>query len=162
MLVVDTSAFISLGTCGLTQIFLKEFEINTSQAVIKELEEISEYDDREAKAAQEVLDQKKMIDIHEVGESGDFKHSRIDRGEGSCAVLAKNLGSDFLVTDDIRALPYLKNISSTKVVISPIVLKALVKRDVMTEKEAMRKVEIMMNARDWFETPIYEKALELF
>lgn len=77
-------------------------------------------------------------------------------------VLTHKIGADFLITDDIRALPYLKNIASTKVVISPIVLKALVKRGALDEKEAKKKIRVMLEARDWFEVPIYEKSLELF
>lgn len=44
----------------------------------------------------------------------------------------------------------------------PIVLKALVKRGELDEKEAKKKVKVMLEARDWFETPIYEKALDIF
>lgn len=162
MLVVDTSAFISLGLCDETGDLLDGFEVHTSREVIQELEEISEYGDREAEAAREVLDEKEKMMIHEVGKAGEFKHGRIDRGEGSCGVLAEKIRPDLLVTDDIRALPYLENISSTRVVISPIVLKALVKREVLDEKEAKKKVKVMLKERDWFETPIYEKALDIF
>ncbi len=162
MLVVDTSAFISLGLCDEVQTLLDEFEVHTSRAVIQELEDMSGYDDHEAGAAQSILDKKEKVTIHEVGGAGRLEHGRIDRGEGSCAVLTHSIEADFLITDDIRALPYLKNIASTTVVISPIVLKAFVKRGVLDEKEAKKKVQIMLESRDWFGVPIYEKALELF
>lgn len=162
MLVVDTSAFISLGLCDEVNTLLDEFEVHTSKTVIQELKETSEYDDQEAEVARSVLDEKEKMVIHDIGEAGKFKRNRIDQGEGSCAVLAREIGSDFLITDDIRALPYLENIASTRVAISPIVLKALVKRDVLNEEEAKKKAKVVLNTRDWFETPIYEKAVKIF
>jgi len=162
MLVVDTSAFISLGICDCVQILLDEFDIHTSRAVIEELEELSGFDDLEASVADRSLDRKNLLKVHEVGEAGIFEHRKIDRGEGSCAVLARKIGAEFLVTDDIRALPLLKNIALTEVVISPIVLKALVKRGVLSEEEAEKKLEKLIEKRDWFETPIYERSLDLF
>jgi len=47
-------------------------------------------------------------------------------------------------------------------VISPILLKALVKRDVLEQAEALRKLEEAAENRDWLESPIYEKAKNLF
>ena len=121
-----------------------------------------EYEDKEGKIAESVLQNDDKITIHDVGEEGSFKHRNIDKGEGSCAILARKIKADFLVTDDVRALPYLKNISRTKVVFSPIVLKALVHKNILSEKEAKDKVKILIESRDWFETPIYERSLELF
>ncbi len=162
MIVVDTSAFISLGFCDLVLVLLKEFEVHTTEVVIDELKEMREYEDEEGETAKKVIENKDEITIHEFDKKFNFKQRDIDRGEGSCAVLAKNTGTDFLITDDVRALPYLKTISMTKVVFSPIVLKALVHRNILSEKEAEEKLTDLIESRDWFETPIYEKSLELF
>ena len=97
-----------------------------------------------------------------MGKVGDFDHIKIDRGEGSCAVLARNIDAEFLITDDIRALPLLKNIASTKVVISPIVLKVMGKKGLPSNDEGKEKLEKLIGKRDWFETLIYERSLELF
>jgi len=162
MLVLDTSAFISLGICDCVEILLEKFDVHTSGAVMDELEELSAYDDLEGDVAETWLERKDLLKVHEVGEAGEFDHGKIDRGEGSCAVLARKMNAEFLITDDVRALPLLKNIASTKVVISPIVLKALVKRGMMSNDEGKEKLEKLIEKRDWFETPIYERSLELF
>jgi len=162
MLVLDTSAFISLGICDCVEILLDEFDFHTSEAVMDELEKMSGYDDLEADVAEIWLERKDQLNVHQVGEAGEFDHSKIDRGEGSCAVLARKIDAEFLITDDIRALPLLKNIASTEVVISPIVLKAVVKRGLLSDDEAKGKLEKLIENRDWFETPIYERSVELF
>jgi len=162
MLILDTSAFISLGICDCVEILLNEFDLHTSGAVMDELEELSGYDDLEADVAERWLERKDQLNVHQVGEAGEFDHGKIDRGEGSCAVLARKIDAEFLITDDVRALPLLKNIASTEVVISPIVLKALVKRGLLGDDEAKEKLEKLIEKRDWFETPIYERSLGLF
>ncbi len=162
MLVLDTSAFISLGICDCVEILLDEFDVHTSNAVMDELEELSSYDDLEAEIAERWLKRKDQLNVHQIGEAGEFDHGRIDRGEGSCAVLAKKTDAEFLITDDVRALPFLKNIALTEIVISPIVLKALVKRGLLSNDEATEKLEKLIEKRDWFETPIYERSLEFF
>ncbi len=162
MLVLDTSAFISLGICDCVEILLDEFDLHTSDAIINELEELSGYDDLEADVAERWLEKKDRLNVQQVGEAGEFDHGKIDKGEGSCAVLARKTDAEFLITDDVRALPLLKNIASTEVVISPIVLKALVKRDRLSNDEAKNKLDKLIRDRDWFETPIYKMSLELF
>lgn len=162
MIVVDTNAIISLGFCDLSLTSLENFDVHTIEVVLEELEEIMEYDDKKGKIAERILHNDDKITIHDVREEGSFKHRRIDKGGCSCVILARKIKADFLVTDDIRDLPYLKNISMTKVVFSPIFLKALVHKDVLTEKEAKEKLIKLIENRDWFETPIYERSLELF
>ncbi|MFW6142050.1 MAG: hypothetical protein ACOC53_05765 [Candidatus Saliniplasma sp.] len=162
MLILDTSAFISLGICGCVEILLDEFDIHTSCAVIDELKDMSGYNDLEADVAERWLEKKDLLNVHDIGKAGEFDHKKIDRGKGSCAVLARKMNAKFLITDDIRALPLLKNIASTKVAISPIVMKALVKRGLLSDDEAKNKLEKLIDKRDWFETPIYERSLELF
>ncbi|MFB6197135.1 MAG: hypothetical protein ABEI52_02545, partial [Halobacteriaceae archaeon] len=70
--------------------------------------------------------------------------------------------ADFLITDDLRALPELQTVASSKVAISPIVLKALVQRDVLTQEEALEKLDELAEQRDWLGTPIYRRAKNLF
>ena len=72
------------------------------------------------------------------------------------------MDADFLITYDLRALPELQTLSDTQVAISPIVLRALVKRDVLDEEEAVAKLEAAAENRDWLESPIYTKAKNLF
>jgi len=159
MIVADTSALISIASIDLLNTFLTEFDVHTTETVIEELEQTSEYDDHHGEAAETVLDNLDRITAHHV--NGEFTSSRVDQGEGSCALLTKQIDAEFLITDDLRALPELQTVTDSQVAISPIVLKALVKRDTM-EQEALEKLDDLAEQRDWLGAPIYRRALNLF
>ncbi len=161
MIVVDTSAFITIASINLLDHVLTEYEVHTTETVIDELEETAEYEDVHGQAAQTVLDQLERFEIHKTNEPR-FQSSRIDDGEGSTATLANKKHADFLITDDLRALPELQTVADSTVVISPILLRALVKRDILEQEEAWEKLEEAAKNRDWLESPIYRKAKNLF
>jgi predicted nucleic acid-binding protein len=160
MIVADTSALISIPSIDLLDTFLTEFEVHTTEHVVEELEETSEYDDRHGDAADTGLDNLDRITAHQV--QGEFTSSRVDQGEGGCALLTKETDAEFLITDDLRALPELQTVADSQVAISPIVLKALVKRDVLTQGEALEKLDELAEQRDWLGAPIYRRAQSLF
>lgn len=161
MIVADTSSLISLATADILPVFLEEFDVHTTETVVQELEETRGYDDIHAEAADTVLDHVDRITIHEM-DNGEFYSSRVDLGEGSCALLTKELETDFLITDDLRALPELQTVADSKVAISPIVLKALVKRSVLTQEEAVEKLDQLAENRGWLGAPIYRRSKSLF
>ena len=161
MIVADTSAFITLASTDVLELVLEEFDVHTSKLVIEELEDTAEYNDRHGTAADQVLQYRDRFTVHEASRT-EFQSSRIDEGEGSCADLARNLEADFLITDDLRALPELQTLSNTHVAISPIVLNALVKRNVLDEAAALETLENAAESRDWLESPIYRRAKDLF
>jgi predicted nucleic acid-binding protein len=161
MIVADTSSLITLATADTLSTVLEEYEIHTTETVIEELEDTAEYDDISGEAAGQVLEQIEEITVHETPEQS-FQSSRIDEGEGSCTRLTRQLDADFLLTDDLRALAELQTITDAKVAISPIVLKALVKRDVLTRTQALNKLDQIAETRSWLGAPIYRRARELF
>lgn len=160
MIVADTSALISLASIDLLDIFLTEFNVQTTELVVNELEDTAGYDDRHGNAAQAVLDNLDRIPTHQTKE--EFVSSRVDHGEGSCAVLTNELDADFLITDDLRALPELQAVADSKVAISPIVLKALVQKGVLEQAAALQKLDELAEQRDWLGAPIYRRAKRLF
>ena len=160
MIVADTSALISLASIDLLDTFLIEFDVHTTEHVVEELAETSEYDDHHGDAANAVIDNMDTITLHQV--QGAFTSSRVDDGEGSCALLTTEIEAEFLITDDLRALPELQTVTGSQVAISPIVLKALVKRDVLTQDEALEKLDELAEQRDWLGAPIYRRAKNLF
>jgi len=161
MIVADTSSLITLATADILQLVLKEYDVHTTQTVIQELEETAEYDDTAGEAAQSVLEQREQLTIHTVADQ-PFQSSRVDQGEGSCALLTREIDARFLLTDDLRALPELKTIADATVAISPILLHALVKRDVLTREKALDKLEQIAENRNWLGAPIYRRAIQLF
>ena len=64
------------------------------------------------------------------------------------ALLTRELDAESLVTDDLRALPELRNLSSAHLAIPPILLWALVKRDRLEEREARETLEELTGHRD--------------
>ncbi len=161
MIVADTSALITLASIDLLGIVLSEFDVHTTETVVQELEETSEYEDRHGEAAQTVLNQIRRIDVHET-ERTNRQSSRIDEGEATTIEFANNEEADFLITDDLRALPELQTVVRTNVAISPLILKALVKRGVLEEEEAVEKLDQAAANRDWLTAPIYRRAKNLF
>ena len=160
MIVADTSALISLASIDLFDTFLTEFDVHTTETVIEELETTSDFDDRHGNAADTVLDNLDRIDTHQI--EGEFTSSRVDHGEGSCAFLTTEIDAEFLITDDLRALPELQTVADAQVVISPIVLKALVNRNVLDRAKASAKLDALAEQRDWLGAPIYRRAQSLF
>jgi predicted nucleic acid-binding protein len=161
MIVVDTSSLISLTTADSLDLFLTEFDVHTTETVLHELEETAEYDDIHGEAAKHVLRNQGRFTVHEVPDQ-EFQSSRIDKGEASCIILTQELEADFLITDDLRALPEIQTIVDNRVAISPIVLKALVQRGVLEQEEAVAKLEKLAETRDWLGAPIYRRAKNLF
>lgn len=50
MIVADTGALISIASINLPDTFLTDFDVHTTETVVDELEETSEYDDRYGEA----------------------------------------------------------------------------------------------------------------
>lgn len=162
MIVADTSALLSLASGNALDLFLKEFDVAVTETVVEELEELSQGNDRTAKNAERALNSKDLFPTHDI-EGPKPISGGIDDGEASCAVLAENEDADFLITDDLRALPEIENlVGKEKVAISPIVLKALVERGSIDKDIALEKLERMSEERDWLHRPIYRRAKKLF
>jgi predicted nucleic acid-binding protein len=163
MLVVDTSAFVSLATGELVARLVEEFDVHTTGAVVDELSETAAYDDPHGRAAARVLDVEPDLTVAAVSDerASRVESSRIDRGEGSCVVLAREIEPAFFLTDDFRALPELGRLVDADVTLSPVVLRAFVERGVLSETEAAARLDRIAETRDWLETPIYERGQDL-
>ena len=161
MLVVDTSAFISLAVGGAIEETVDEFHVITTRSVMRELEQTADYDDRHGSGAADVAARRASFEV--VDANGErFVTSRIDAGEASCVAAARELDADFCVTDDYRALPEIEALVTAPVVVSPIVLRALVKRERLTEEDARAIFERIAEGRDWLGAPIHRYASHLF
>ncbi|MFB6360913.1 MAG: hypothetical protein ABEH59_06270 [Halobacteriales archaeon] len=161
MIVADTSALISIATIDTLDLLLSEFDVHTTDTVLKELEATGGYADRHGSAAETVLDHRTRFTVHHIEERG-FSSSRVDHGEGSSAVLTNELDADFFLTDDFRALPELQTLVEARVAISPLVLSALVQRGVLAPEEAKNRLAKLAESRDWLDAPIYRRAQAMF
>jgi predicted nucleic acid-binding protein len=159
--VVDTSALISLAIGDALDETLAAFDIVTTPTVIEELEATAAYDDRHGTAATAVLGQMESLTVHDA-DGAPFETSRVDAGEASCVAAARTVDAVFLVTDDYRALPELQGLVDAEVAVSPIVLRALVKRDALSSADAETAFDTIAAGRDWLDAPIYRYARRLF
>jgi predicted nucleic acid-binding protein len=163
MLVVDTSAFVSLAVGDVLGVVIDEYEVVTTETVRDELRETAAYDDRHGDAAGRALELTDAVDVIDVAdESERVVTSRIDGGEATCVLAARETDAKFLITDDYRALPELRAAIESRVALSPIVLRALVKRNALGETEAQTAFETISEGRDWLEAPIHRYARKLF
>lgn len=160
MLVADTSALVSLATGEVLEAALAEFDVHTTETVVAELEETAGYDDDHGVAASRVVESLDYVTVHEVPDPS-LEASRVDDGEGSCVRLARDGDAAFLLTDDLRALPELQALTDADIAISPIVLRALVKRGVLSSDEASERLDRIAETRDWLGAPIYRRAQRL-
>lgn len=161
MIVADTSALISLATTDVLETVLQEFDIHTTETVVSELEETATYDDQHGTAAAVVLECLDEVNVHTYDDPS-LETSRIDEGEASCLALEADMEPTFLLTDDLQAVPELQALSDATVAISPIVLRALVTREALTNEEAKAQLDTLIRTRDWLGTPIYRRAQQLF
>ncbi|QGA80917.1 PIN domain-containing protein [Candidatus Nanohalobium constans] len=157
MIILDTTAFISLSIAEILEETIKQHSVHTTEEVISELEEISQQDDYLAEAAENALQSKEEINIHQL-EFGRFQTNRIDSGEASCLALTREIDPDFLFTDDLHAMAEIKKLSSSEVAISPIMLQSMVKNNSITKETASNKLDKLMETRDRMGTPIYRRA----
>lgn len=162
MLVVDTSACISLTIGDVFEVVCSEYDVHTTDQVVTELRETAAYDDVHGQAATAVLEHQPKFGSHAVDAEAIQTTSRIDSGEANCLALVQEHDADFLLTDDLRALPELQELTDARVAISPIVLRALVTREILTTTEATTRLEEIADSRDWLGAPIYRRAERLF
>jgi len=160
VIVADTSALVSLAVADVLVPVSEEFRIATTETVRTELAETVTYDDAHARAAEQCLEAIEGIAVEPVEES-PFESARVDEGEGSCVLLVEHSGAEYLVTDDLRALPELQTLSHAEVVISPFLVAALVRRGVLGRAEALQRLETVADTRSWLGAPIYRRARSL-
>jgi predicted nucleic acid-binding protein len=163
MFVADTSALISIATGKLLEQFLNEFDVHTTETVYGELETTAEYDDAHGRAAERVIDADSQFTLHSVDDRRvtQFESSQIDEGEASCVGVEQDLSPEFFVTDDLRAVPELRRITTSDVAISPVVLRALTERGVLSKSDARQRLDSIAATRDWLGAPIYNRARKL-
>jgi predicted nucleic acid-binding protein len=153
LLVVDTSAFVSLGVGDVLEVVLEESDIATTSLVIEELEGTATYDDASGEAAQAVLDRQAAFDVRSVELDETFP---LDDGENAVVTLANKIEAVQLLCDEFNRLALVHaSLVDTRLVTTSSVLTALVRNDVLSPDVAEEFLETMSEARSWSANTIH-------
>jgi len=155
--VMDTSSLVSLGMIGFLEKSLKIIEIVVPKAVVDELREINKYSDKEGKSAEEALklvknDRIKAVKVKGTKKINSLLSSDVNIGEAECFVCCLEEKIKTLIMDDVGAAYKLEGLAiaeNIKMKISVAVLVELMKRKIITKKQAVSGIKNMVKTREW-------------
>lgn len=163
-LVADTSALVSLAvTADARRLALPHvldgYEVAVPSHVIDELEDIAQYTDAHAQAAQAILDEQDRIVIHASKLDPEFP---LDDGENAAIQLSKEINAAFFYCDEYNQLALIHaSLSEPQLVTTSRMLKALVVHGDLTNTEAKELLKQISQVRSW-ETNAYVQQAEQF
>ena len=74
----------------------------------------------------------------------------IDRGEAEVLTLSESGDYDYIITDDVKALPYIKSVAKVKVLTSAFVIRLLYDINALSRQEALNSIKEISASRDWY------------
>lgn len=166
VIAVDTSALISLGVGSIIKDCLELFDIMISPCVQEELQDISEYEDKHAEGASEVLDMisDQEIEVKKLDQDKEVSSllkrcSKLDRGETETLLLASRSSISMMITDDFKSLRSLKEVSEeVKIHLSVYLIARLVVKDKIGREKAEKILDKIAEERSWEGAAIYRYA----
>lgn len=164
-LVADTSALVSLTAMTDTrrlalELFLDGYDVAVPQQVTEELEDIAQYDDDHAKAAQAILNAYDRIAVHAVNLDPECP---LDDGENAAIQLTDEIGAAFFYCDEYNQLALVHaSLSDSQLVTTPRLLKALVVHDELSKADANDLLEQICQVRSWANNAYVKQATHLF
>jgi len=148
----DTCSLIALQYSGHLSTIAETIDIVITKKIHSELEEIGKFTDNDAAAAREILKLLHTITIMEV--------SQRLTGEEELIEVALQKKCDFIVSDDIRAMPEFK-LTNTSTLFSTHLLYYLFRAGMISKEEGLIALEKMRNNRSWKENIIYISGIQL-
>ncbi|MFB6346182.1 MAG: hypothetical protein ABEK50_10470 [bacterium] len=152
--IVDTSAFISLGTGDYLQEIVSRLECHTTETVRLELSEMAEREDNFACVAELILKEieARSVSLHEVEFDPQAFHNCIDHGEASCVVLGNSMQARYLLTDEHNARHRIEDYFDNEVIHSPYIIGAFYRKGIITRREALTQFLKMTEKRHWMDS----------
>ncbi|MFH1637925.1 MAG: hypothetical protein ABIB71_05860 [Candidatus Woesearchaeota archaeon] len=148
--IVDTSAFISLASIGLFKDIIKSFTIITTSSVIKELKEFAMHNDDLGKLARHILRKKSKLKIQKAKIIQSIHFLQRTDNELFNLALKEKLP---LITDDHKLNHHTQNVIT--VYFSTFFLVMFLAAGKIAKPEALSKLEVLRNARNWKSNIIY-------
>jgi len=150
---IDTCSLIALYYSGYLEIIIKNADTVITNKIVSELENISAFPDDDGRAAEDVLRLLSGITILETIPKSS--------GEEELIEVAHQKKCDFIVSDDIRAIPKLKK-ANQPLLFSTHLLYYLYKAGIISKEEGLISLERMRKKRSWKENIIYITGIQLF
>jgi len=150
-ILADTSALVSIEIKHLVALASRFIQFSISTGVYKELKEIAEFDDMHGRSARDVLKliENGIICVKTVQVRKEHAEN-IDMGEAEILTLAESDEYDYIITDDVKALPYIKSKAKVKVLTSVFVIRLLYDLNILTRQEALNSIKEIAAYRDWY------------
>jgi len=150
-ILADTSALISLEIKGPVSQASKPVQFIISTAVYDELIGIARFEDVHGRSAKDLL--RLIVDGVITVKSVSLlpEHlNNIDIGESEILSLAGACECDYIITDDVSALPYMRSVAEMKVLTSAFVIRLLYDAGVLSHGDALNSIKEIAASRDWY------------
>lgn len=150
-ILADTSALVSLEIKHMVALSSKIIHFSISDRIRLELKEIAEFDDVHGLSARDVMSlvDSGIITVISVSARKEYIEN-IDMGEAEILTLAESGGYDYLITDDVKAIPYIKSITKVKVMTSVFVIRLLYDLKLISRDESLNSIREISASRDWY------------
>ena len=150
-ILADTSALISLEIKGLVGLASKFVRFIIPAAVYEELGDIARFEDVHGRSAADLLGLVRSGVITVQSASAMPEHLKnIDTGEAEILSLATSCNCDYIITDDVRALPYMRSVAEVKVLTSAFIIRLLYDVGSLSREDALNSVKEIATSRDWY------------
>jgi rRNA-processing protein FCF1 len=150
---IDTCSLIALQYSGYLSTIAETVDIVITKRIHSELEEIGIFTDNDAAAAREILKLLHILTIVKVPPRSTREEELVE--------VALQKKCDFIVSDDIRAMPKLK-MTNTPTLFSTHLLYYLFRSGMISKEVGLIALEKMRNNRSWKENLIYITGIQLF
>lgn len=150
-ILADTSALVSLEIKHLVALACEFVHFSISTGVCEELKGIAKFEDvhgRSAKGVLELVD-KGIIEVKSVNARKEHTES-IDMGEAEILTLGESGKYDYIITDDVKAMPYMKSAAKIKILTSVFVIRLLYDLKLLSRHEALDSIKEISTSRDWY------------
>ncbi|MEA3280989.1 MAG: hypothetical protein U9Q68_00230 [Euryarchaeota archaeon] len=154
---------ISLEIKGFVSQASKLVRFIISTAVYDELSGIAKFKDVHGRSAKDLLRliEDGCIAVKSVSLLPEHLNN-IDIGEAEILSLAGTCKCDYVITDDVRALPYMKSVAEVKVLTSVFVIRLLHGAGVLSREDALNSIKEIAASRDWYGGVLEVIAYEYF
>lgn len=151
VILADTSALVTLEIKHLVDLACEIVHFSISTGVCEELKEIAKFEDVHGRSAKDVLKlvDKGIIEVKSVNARKEHIES-IDMGEAEILTLGESGKYDYIITDDVKAMPYMKSVAKIKILTSVFVIRLLYDLKLLPRHEALDSIKEISTSRDWY------------